>query len=104
MVLVGDGGGKAQVLAAPPTGRLQIARLFAGLFRRFTKLGVTLRPAWVNGRPGALFHDPQNRIAAVMSLDLTDGAVHTVRSVVNPDKLRHLGPVSDVGLKPQTTT
>lgn len=106
VVLVGDGGGKAQALAVPLTGRLRVARLFAGLFRRFTKLGVIMRPAWVNGRPGALFHDPQNRIAVVTSLELTDGAVHAVHAVhavMNPDKLRHLGTVSDVGLKPQTT-
>ncbi|GAA1652318.1 RNA polymerase sigma factor SigJ [Actinoplanes couchii] len=101
VVVIGDGGGKVQAFATPPTGRLQVARLFAGLFRRFEKIGVTVRPAWVNGRPGALFHDPEERVVAVMSLDLTDGAVHTVRSVVNPDKLGHLGPVSDIGLKPQ---
>jgi RNA polymerase sigma-70 factor (ECF subfamily) len=31
----------------------------------------------------------------VVSLDIADGLVQTVRSVVNPDKLRHLGPVTD---------
>jgi RNA polymerase sigma-70 factor (ECF subfamily) len=29
-------------------------------------------------------------------LEIADGRVQTVRSVVNPDKLRHLGPVGDV--------
>ena len=29
-------------------------------------------------------------------LDIADGAVQTIRSVINPDKLRHLGPVADV--------
>jgi hypothetical protein len=28
--------------------------------------------------------------------DIADGAVQTIRSVINPDKLRHLGPVADV--------
>jgi RNA polymerase sigma-70 factor (ECF subfamily) len=29
-------------------------------------------------------------------LDVAGGAVQTIRSVINPDKLHHLGPVSDV--------
>ncbi|WP_092542445.1 RNA polymerase sigma factor SigJ [Actinoplanes derwentensis] len=103
VVMIGDSGGKAQAVTTPPAGRLQVARLFAGLFRRFEKVGVTMRLAWVNGRPGAVFHDPQNRVSAVMSLELADGVIQTVRSVVNPDKLGHLGPVSDIGLKPQKT-
>jgi RNA polymerase sigma-70 factor, ECF subfamily len=32
----------------------------------------------------------------VFALDVADGVVQTVRSVINPDKLRHLGPVADV--------
>ena len=101
VVLIGDGGGKAQALATPPAGRLAVARLFAGLFRRFRRIGVTMRPAWVNGQPGAVFRDPGDRVVAVMSLDLADGMVQVARSVVNPDKLGHLGPVSDLGLRRQ---
>ncbi|GAA4959409.1 RNA polymerase sigma factor SigJ [Actinoplanes utahensis] len=100
VVLVGDGGGKTQALSTPPTERLGMARLFAGLFRRFHRLGVTVHPAWVNGRPGALFRDAAGRVASVISLDIADGRVQAVRSVVNPDKLQHLGPVSDVALRP----
>jgi RNA polymerase sigma factor (sigma-70 family) len=101
VVLIGDGGGKAQTLATPPAGRLAVARLFAGLFRRFARIGVTLRPAWVNGSPGAVFHDARDRVVAVMQLDVADGMVQIARSVVNPDKLGHLGPVSDLGLRKQ---
>ena len=32
----------------------------------------------------------------MFALDIADGVVQTVRSVINPDKLRHLGPVADV--------
>jgi RNA polymerase sigma factor (sigma-70 family) len=99
VVLIGDGGGKAQTLATPPAGSPAVARFFAGLFRRFDRIGVTLRPARVNGRPGAVFHDAADRIVAVMSLDITDGRIRAARSVVNPDKLRHLGQVSDLGLR-----
>ncbi|MEU4159788.1 RNA polymerase sigma factor SigJ [Actinoplanes sp. NPDC026670] len=99
VVLIGDGGGKAQALATPPTGRTAVARLFAGIFRRLTRLGVTLRPAVVNGRPGAVFHDSADWVVGVMSLDIKDGRVHAARSVVNPDKLHHLGQVSDLALR-----
>jgi RNA polymerase sigma-70 factor (ECF subfamily) len=30
-------------------------------------------------------------------LDVAEGQIQAVSSIVNPDKLRHLGPVSDVG-------
>lgn len=29
-------------------------------------------------------------------LDVADGKIQAVSSIVNPDKLRHLGPVSDL--------
>jgi RNA polymerase sigma-70 factor, ECF subfamily len=32
-----------------------------------------------------------------MSLDVADGQIQSVSSIVNPDKLRHLGPLADVG-------
>ena len=35
----------------------------------------------------------------VLVLDIADGLVQVIRSVVNPDKLHHLGPVSDVALR-----
>jgi RNA polymerase sigma-70 factor (ECF subfamily) len=30
-----------------------------------------------------------------MSLDIADGKVQAIRSIVNPEKLGHLGPVAD---------
>ena len=100
VVLVGDGGGKAAALATPPVGHLAVARLFAGLFRRIAREAASVRPAWVNGQAGAVLYDGEQRVIGVMSLEVTDGLIHAVRSVVNPDKLRHLGPVSDLGLRP----
>ncbi|MFW6721561.1 RNA polymerase sigma factor SigJ [Streptomyces sp. MAR4 CNY-716] len=100
VVLHADGGGKTQVVARPPTGREPVLRLLAGLFRRLRPLGVTLRPAWVNGRPGAVMYDAGARVASVFELDVADGLVVAIRSVVNPDKLGHLGPVSDIARWP----
>ena len=98
VVFHGDGGGKAQAIGQPMVGRQRVLRLMAGLFRRAKVLGAYARLAWVNGQPGAVSYDAQGRVVNVFELDIADGLVQAIRSVVNPDKLRHLGPVSDVAL------
>jgi hypothetical protein len=100
VVLHGDGGGKAQAIGKPLAGRQPVMRLLVGLFRRGRILGVSLRLAWVNGQPGAVVYDAEGRVVSVFALDAADGMVHTVRAVINPDKLRHLGPVSDLARLP----
>jgi RNA polymerase sigma-70 factor (TIGR02957 family) len=100
VVLHGDGGGKAQTIGRPLAGRLRVMRLLAGLFRRGRILGTSLRLAWVNGQPGAVMYDAEGRVLSVVELDVADGVVQAIRSVVNPDKLGHIGPVSDVARLP----
>ena len=99
-VFHGDGGGKAQAIGKPLAGGLPVARLLSGIFRRGAVIGATLRLAWVNGQPGAVTYDPDGRVINVFALEITDGIVAAVRSVVNPDKLGHLGPVSDLARLP----
>ncbi len=99
VVFYGDGGGKATVVREPLFGQLQVARFLAGLFRRGRQMGVQVRPAWVNGQPGGVAADSAGRVISVIALDISDGMVQAIRSVVNPDKLAHLGPVSDVALR-----
>ena len=96
----GDGGGKAQAVAAPLAGGERVARFLAALFRRGRALDVSVRFAEVNGQPGAVTYDAAGKVVNVFALDIADGLVIAIRSVVNPDKLRHLGPVSDVALRP----
>ena len=100
VVFHGDGGGKAQALGKPLAGRDRVMRFLAGLFRRGVTLGVSLRLAWVNGRPGGVAYDPEGRVISVFELDVADGVVQAIHTVVNPDKLGHLGPVSDLARKP----
>lgn len=102
VVLHGDGGGKAQAIGAPVAGRQRVMRMLVGLFRRGRTLGASLRPAWVNGQPGAVMYDADGRVVSVLELDVADGVVQTIRGVVNPDKLGHLGPVSDVARLPES--
>jgi RNA polymerase sigma-70 factor (TIGR02957 family) len=99
VVMVGDGGGKAQAVGAPVLGRDQVVRFILGLVRRLNALDVRIELAWVNGQPGAVSYDTEGRVISVLALDVADGMVQAVRSVVNPDKLRHLGPVSDLALR-----
>jgi len=100
VVFHGDGGGKAQAVAKPVAGRQQVVRFLIGLFRRSLVLGVWIRLAWVNGRPGAVVCDPEGRVISVIELDVADDVVQAIHTVVNPDKLGHLGPVSDMARKP----
>jgi RNA polymerase sigma-70 factor (ECF subfamily) len=90
------GGGLPQ----PLKGRVRVARtLLAGLRTATTRLGgVSLREVTVNGQPGAMVLDPSERLIGVLALDIAEGGqIQTVTSVVNPDKLRHLGPLADLG-------
>ncbi len=99
VVMIGDGGGKAWAAAKPLYGQVQVARFLLGAMRRGLKMGARVEPAWVNGQPGAVSYDADDRVVNVFALDIADGQVQAIRSVVNPDKLHHLGPVSDVALR-----
>ncbi|WP_433427601.1 RNA polymerase sigma factor SigJ [Nonomuraea sp. CA-141351] len=101
VVLHGDGGGKARAIGKPATERQRVGKLLVGGLRRVRMLGVSLRLAWVNGRPGAVMYDAEGRVAGVVELDIADGVVQAIHSVANPDKLGHIGPVSDVGRLPE---
>jgi RNA polymerase sigma-70 factor (ECF subfamily) len=96
VAVYGDGGGKAPQWAGPIFGAERVAQLFAGIGRQMRELGIRLEPCHVNGQPGAVVRDGAGRITNVFALDVVDGVVQTVRSIINPDKLRHLGPVADV--------
>ena len=98
VMLHGDGGGKAPALAHPVHGRAKVARTLLAWVRAGARIGgVSLRSAEVNGQPGALVLDPEGRLVNVLALDVADGQVQAIRSVVNPDKLRHLGPTANLG-------
>jgi RNA polymerase sigma-70 factor (ECF subfamily) len=96
--LTGDGGGKVPALARALRGRNRVARTLINWVRLAARVpGVSLRPVEVNGGPGALFLDGQERLIGVWALDIAGGQITSISSVVNPDKLTHLGPVADFG-------
>src|SRR5262249_20880173 len=96
VALTADGGGKVPALARTLRGRSRVARTLANWSRFGARLpGVSLRPVEVNGDPGALYLDTQQRLIAVVALDIASGQITRVNAIVNPDKLAHLGPVGE---------
>ena len=94
--LIGDGGGKAPAIARALRGRSRVARTVINWVRRVAALpGVSFRLVEVNGGPGALLLDEQKRLLGVCALDVDRGRITSIRGIVNPDKLSHLGPVAD---------
>ena len=93
--LVGDGGGKAPQLARSIVGAGNAARVLAAIVPAFVRIGGVVEPRQVNGQPGAIFRDRDGKVLNTLALDILDGRIQTIRSVINPDKLRHVGPVAD---------
>ncbi len=95
VVFHGDGGGNGPAVKHPVPGAPRVARMLAGIVRQAQRYGLRLEPAVVNGGPGARMVDQDDRLLHVLDFDVRDGQVVAVRSVINPDKLRHLGPLID---------
>ncbi|MGY1433647.1 RNA polymerase sigma-70 factor [Streptomyces reniochalinae] len=93
--MVGDSGGKAPQFARAVVGTDNVARLLASLVPLLARIDVTFEPHEVNGQPGAVFRDRDGRVLTALVLDVLGNQIQTIRSVVNPDKLGHLGPVAD---------
>ena len=92
----GDGGGTRPSFRNPIFGASdRVVRLLLGFGRHARERGETIRRVEVNGQPGVTFLDPDGNLIFVMSIDIADGQVQTIRSVINPAKLKHLGPLSD---------
>ncbi|MGW9027895.1 RNA polymerase sigma-70 factor [Streptomyces sp. NPDC055722] len=93
--MIGDSGGKGPQLAAQLVGAQNVAQVLAALVPPFLRLGGVMQSHEVNGQPGAIFRDRHGNVINTWALDIVDGEVQTIRSVINPDKLAHVGPVAD---------
>jgi RNA polymerase sigma-70 factor, ECF subfamily len=72
-----------------------VARLLATLVAAFDRIGGAVQPHRVNGQPGAIFRDRAGKVVNIWILEILDGQIQTIRTVINPDKLGHVGPVAD---------
>jgi len=93
--LAGDGGGKAPALARSVIGADNVARVLASIFPVLARIDARVEPHDVNGQPGAILRDRDGKVGGTLTLDVLGGRIQTIRLVVNPDKLGHLGPVAD---------
>ncbi|MGW3982401.1 RNA polymerase sigma-70 factor [Streptomyces mirabilis] len=93
--LVGDGGGKAPQWARGFFGADHVSQVLATLLPPFIQIGGVVERHQVNGQPGAIFRDPDGKVLNTWTLDILDGRIQTIRTVSNPDKLGHMGPVAD---------
>jgi RNA polymerase sigma-70 factor (ECF subfamily) len=93
--LHGDGGGRVPALGRVLFGRRSVARTLLGWRELARRAGGTeFRRTEVNGQPGAMLVDVEGGLIGVWSLDIAEDQIQSVRSVVNPEKLAHLGRVS----------
>jgi len=93
--LAGDSGGKVPALARTIAGSANVTRVLVSIFPWLVRIDVTLEPREVNRQPGAIFRDRDGKVLFTLALDVLDGQIQMIRSVSNPDKLAHLGPVAD---------
>ena len=94
--LTADGGGKVPALMRSVRGRNHVAQTVIKWVRQVARRpGVSLCPVDVNGGPGALLLDEQQRLLGVCALAIAGGQITSISGIVNPDKLTHLGPVAD---------
>jgi RNA polymerase sigma-70 factor (ECF subfamily) len=95
VLFYGDSGGQGEVTFIEPVfGRERVAEVIRGQIERTVQMGGSLRAIWVNGQPGMLARDADGGLIAVAALDVLGGQVQAIRVVANPEKLRHVGPVS----------
>jgi RNA polymerase sigma-70 factor (ECF subfamily) len=93
--MVGDGGGKGPAFANAVVGADNVSRVLASVFPVLARIDAKVEPCELNGQPGAILRDRDGKVAGTMALDVLGGRIQTIRSVVNPEKLGHLGPVAD---------
>jgi RNA polymerase sigma-70 factor, ECF subfamily len=93
--MIGDGGGKAPQWANGIMGADNVARVLTSIVPGLARVGVRWETHELNGQPGAISRDRDGKVLNALTLDVIDGRIRTIRSVLNPDKLRHMGPVAD---------
>ncbi|MEV0951221.1 sigma-70 family RNA polymerase sigma factor [Promicromonospora sp. NPDC050249] len=100
VVFTGDGGGKVPPgfsIARPVSGRDTVARLLAVFMRRGAP--VHFERALVGGEPGLLIVADDvigGGLIGTWAFEVVEGQVAGIRGVINPEKLRHVGPQADL--------
>jgi RNA polymerase sigma-70 factor (ECF subfamily) len=88
VVLYSDGGGKVTAARKPIAGQERVARLMRAVAGKRARVGgYREERVTVNGQPGRITFGPDGRAADILTVDVLDGKIQTVRVIRNPDKL-----------------
>jgi RNA polymerase sigma-70 factor (ECF subfamily) len=93
--LLADSGGKAPQWGKGAFGAENVARLLAAFLPWLAEIDVTIEQHELNGQPGAIFRDRDGLVLNTWTVDVLDGRIQAIRTVLNPEKLGHVGPVAD---------
>ncbi len=96
VTISGDSGGVPPAWKHPVAGRTRVGRLLVGLGAQLRDVRGLIELAQVNSQPGALVRAPDGTLINVFVLEIADGQVRRIRSVIHREKLRHLGPLADL--------
>jgi RNA polymerase sigma-70 factor (ECF subfamily) len=88
VTVTNDSGGKVSAVRNTMHGSDTVARLFIGIFRRWSP-PISFRIATANGQP-ALIGSLNDQLNSVTTFDVRDGKIHAIYQVLNPDKLNGL--------------
>lgn len=102
--MIQDSGGKAPQWGNGIFGAQKVARLLTAKLPPFIQIGGLVQPHLINGQPGAIFRDRDGKVINTWTLDIRDGQIQTIRTMINPEKLAHLGPVADAWAVLRQTT
>ena len=92
VTLYSDGGGKTRAALNPIFGADNVARFLAGIMGKIPP-GFTVRKTRVNGRPGFVSYLADGSPQSVVTYDVLEGRVKTIRLLVNPEKLENVPPL-----------
>jgi len=88
VVLWSDGGATRRAARRPVVGRDRVARFVANLAHRLPD-EMTFEYVHLNGEPAVIVRTPRG-LLLTMGVELGDGVITAIHTVINPDKLRHL--------------
>ena len=71
-------------MARNTIGADNAARVPASILPRLVRIEATLEPHEVNGQPCATFRDRDGKVLTTLALDVLDGRIQTIRSVITP--------------------
>src|SRR5207302_688539 len=93
----GHAGAAREPLARAARGTAPTRRVRLRLRRDRADRGQEQGQRATAGEPGAgaLLRDGDGRLVGVWALEIADGEIAALNSIVNPDKLAHLGPVAN---------